>query len=207
MCSATQVATVYLVDDDSSMRDAISSLVRSTGLNVVTFASAPEFLEHIRSEASACLVLDVRMPRMGGFDLQQTLIERGIDIPIVFITGHGDIPMAVQAIRSGAIEFLPKPFRDDELLDAIDKALNVDQVVRESKAQMDKIRKKYQDLTYREKQVLPLVVKGLLNKQIAGYLGIAEVTIKVHKHNIMKKMGVRTLADLVRLYEKVKETA
>lgn len=204
MCPAIDASTVYLVDDDRSMRDAISSLVRSVGLNVETFSSAREFLDHVRSEACACLVLDVRMPRMSGLDLQHALKEKGVDIPIIFITGHGDIPMAVRAIKSGALEFLPKPFRDDELLEAIDKALNLDQEVRENRAELDKIRKKYEGLTDREKEVFPLIAQGLLNKQIAGHLGVAEVTIKVHRHNVTRKMGVRTLADLVRLYEKLK---
>lgn len=204
MCPTIDASTVYLVDDDRSMRDAISSLVRSVGLNVETFASASEFLEHARSEACACLVLDVRMPRMSGFDLQHALSKNGVDIPIIFITGHGDIPMAVRAIKSGALEFLPKPFRAEELLEAINRALNIDQEAREYKAEMDKILKKYEGLTDREKEVFPLIAQGLLNKQIAGYLGITEVTIKVHRHNITRKMGVRTLANLVRLYEKLK---
>ena len=204
MCPTIGAATVYLVDDDRSMREAISSLVRSVGLNVETFSSAREFLDHVRSEACACLVLDVRMPRMSGFDLQHALREKGVDIPIIFITGHGDIPMAVRAIKSGALEFLPKPFRDDELLEAINKALNVDQEVREHKAELDKVWKKHESLTDREKEVFSLIAKGLLNKQIAGHLGVAEVTIKVHRHNVTKKMGVRTLADLVRLYERLK---
>ncbi len=204
MCPTIGAATVYLVDDDRSMREAISSLVRSVGLNVETFSSAREFLDHVRSEACACLVLDVRMPRMSGFDLQHALREKGVDIPIIFITGHGDIPMAVRAIKSGALEFLPKPFRDDELLEAINKALNIDQEVREHKAELDKVWKKYEGLTDREKEVFPLIAKGLLNKQIAGHLGVAEVTIKVHRHNVTRKMGVRTLADLVRLYERLK---
>lgn len=204
MCPTIDASTVYLVDDDRSMRDAISSLVRSVGLNVETFASASEFLAHARSEACACLVLDVRMPRMSGFDLQHALSKNGVDIPIIFITGYGDIPMAVRAIKSGALEFLPKPFRAEELLEAINRALNIDQEAREYKAEMDKILKKYEGLTDREKEVFPLIAQGLLNKQIAGYLGITEVTIKVHRHNVTRKMGVRTLANLVRLYEKLK---
>jgi FixJ family two-component response regulator len=205
MCAALNSPTVYLVDNDRSMRDAISSLVRPVGLNVETFSTAQEFLNHIRSEICACLVLDIRMPRMSGLDLQLVLKEMGIDIPIIFITGHGDIPMAVRAIKSGALEFLPKPFRDDELLEAIDKALSLDRLARENKAELDNLRKRYEGLTHREREVLPLAARGLLNKQIAGQLGVAEVTIKVHRHNVTKKMGVRTLADLVRLYEKLKE--
>lgn len=204
MCPTVDAATVYLVDDDRSMREAISSLVRSVGLNVETFSSAREFLDHVRSEACACLVLDVRMPRMSGLDLQHVLREKGVDIPIIFITGHGDIPMAVRAIKSGALEFLPKPFRDDELLEAISRALNIDQEVREHKAELDKVWKKYEGLTDREKEVFSLIARGLLNKQIAGHLGVAEVTIKVHRHNVTRKTGVRTLADLVRLYERLK---
>ena len=197
--------TVYLVDDDRSMRDAISSLVRSVGLNVETFASAQEFLNHIRTEPCACLVLDIRMPHMSGLDLQHVLKEMGVDIPVIFITGHGDIPMAVRAIKSGALEFLTKPFRDDELLEAIDKALNLDRVARENKVELDNSRRRYETLTYREKEILPLIAQGLLNKQVAAHIGVAEVTVKVHRHNVIKKMGVRTLADLVRLYEKLKD--
>jgi len=141
---------------------------------------------------------------MSGFDLQHALSKNGVDIPIIFITGYGDIPMAVRAIKSGALEFLPKPFRAEELLEAINRALNIDQEAREYKAEMDKILKKYEGLTDREKEVFPLIAQGLLNKQIAGYLGITEVTIKVHRHNVTRKMGVRTLANLVRLYEKLK---
>lgn len=204
MCPTIDASTVYLVDDDRSMRDAISSLVRSVGLNVETFSSAQEFLDRVRSEACACLVLDVRMPRMGGFDLQHALKEKGVVIPIIFITGHGDIPMAVRAIKSGALEFLPKPFRDDELLNAINRALNLDQLARESNAELEKIKKRYDGLTFREKEIFPLIVQGLLNKQIAGHLGVTETTIKVHRHNVIRKMGIRTLADLVRLYEKLK---
>jgi FixJ family two-component response regulator len=193
-----------LVDDDRSMREAISSLVRSVGLNVETFSSAQEFLCHVRSGVCACLVLDVRMPGMGGFDLQCVLKELCDSIPIIFITGHGDIPMAVRAIKSGALEFLPKPFRDDELLDAINRALNLDQLARENNAELEKIKKRYEGLTFREKEIFPLIVQGLLNKQIAGHLGVTETTVKVHRHNVIRKMGIRTLADLVRLYEKLK---
>jgi len=205
MVSKTASPTVYLVDDDSSVRDAISSLIRSVGLNVETFSSAQEFLGHVRSEVCACLVLDIRMPRMSGLDLQHVLKEMGVDIPIIFITGHGDIPMAVRAIKSGALEFLPKPFHDDELLEAIDKALNLDQVARENKLELDNIKKRYEGLTYREREIFPLIAQGLLNKQAAAHLGVAEVTVKVHRHNVIKKMGVRTLADLVRLFEKLKD--
>lgn len=205
MISKTVSPTVYLVDDDSSVRDAISSLIRSVGLNVETFSSAQDFLGHVRSEVCACLVLDIRMPRMSGLDLQHVLKEMGVDIPIIFITGHGDIPMAVRAIKAGALEFLPKPFHDDELLEAIDKALNLDLVARENKVELDSIKKRFEALTYREREIFPLIAQGLMNKQIAAHLSVAEVTIKVHRHNIIKKMGVRTLADLVRLFEKLKD--
>lgn len=204
MRSTMNSSTVYLVDDDQSMRDAISSLVRSVGLNVETFSSAQEFLGQVRSDASACLVLDIRMPRMSGFDLQHALKEMGVDIPIIFITGHGDIPMAVKAIKSGALEFLAKPFGDEDLLEAINKALNIGHAIRESKAEIDRLKSKYDALTCREKEVLALIADGLLNKQVAGRLGVAEVTIKVHRHNIMRKLEIRTFADLVKLYEKLK---
>lgn len=204
MCATVSASLVYLVDDDQSMREAISSLVRSVGLNVETFASAHEFLRQVRSDVCACLVLDVRMPRMSGFDLQHALKEMGVEIPIIFITGHGDIPMAVRAIKSGALEFLPKPFADDQLLEAIDKALNSFKVILDGKAELNKIKSKFDGLTVREKEVCVLISEGFLNKQIAGRLGVAEVTVKVHRHNVMRKLGTRTVADLVKLYEKLK---
>lgn len=203
MITTADPPTVYLVDDDSSVREAISSLVRSVGFNVETFSSAVDFLEHVRPGVCACLVLDVRMPRMSGLDLQRKLQDLSLDIPIIFITGHGDIPMAVRAIKSGAVEFLPKPFRDDDLLDAIDKAINLDRSSRENRAEQDRLKERYARLTPREKEVFPFIVKGLLNKQIAWNLGVAEVTVKVHKHNIIKKMGMHTLADLVRASQKL----
>lgn len=203
MITTADPPTVYLVDDDSSVREAISSLVRSVGFNVETFSSAVDFLEHVRPGVCACLVLDVRMPRMSGLDLQRKMQDLSLDIPIIFITGHGDIPMAVRAIKSGAVEFLPKPFRDDDLLDAIDKAINLDRSSRENRAEQDRLKERYARLTPREKEVFPFIVKGLLNKQIAWNLGVAEVTVKVHKHNIIKKMGMHTLADLVRASQKL----
>lgn len=193
--------TVFVVDDDPSMREALSNLLRSTGLEVRTFDSAQAFLEHPRREGPGCLVLDMRMPGMTGMELQQQLATMSDDIPIVFITAHGDIPMTVRAIKAGAIEFLPKPFEEKALLDAIDQGLQIDIARRQARAERDSLESRFAPLTERERQVLRLTVRGLMNKQIAGELGIAEVTAKVHRHNIMQKLNVRSLAELVRLVE------
>lgn len=194
---------VHVVDDDLSVREALSSLLRSVGLAVRTHASAADFLAAPREPGVACLVLDVRMPGMTGTELQQTLARAGDDIPIIFITAHGDIPMAVRAMKEGAAEFLPKPFRDEDLLGAIDTALARARAARKEHGEVDEIRRKYASLTAREKEVIAYVIKGALNKQAAAELGVTEMTVKVHRHNVMRKMGAASIPDLVRMMERL----
>ncbi|MCK6372714.1 MAG: response regulator transcription factor [Zoogloea sp.] len=194
---------VHVVDDDLSVREALSSLLRSVGLAVRTHASAADFLAAPREPGVACLVLDVRMPGMTGTELQQTLARAGDDIPIIFITAHGDIPMAVRAMKEGAAEFLPKPFRDEDLLGAIDTALTRARAARKEHGEVDEIRRKYASLTAREKEVIAYVIKGALNKQAAAELGVTEMTVKVHRHNVMRKMGAASIPDLVRMMERL----
>lgn len=194
---------VFVVDDDDSVREALSSLIRSIGLRVETFASAQDFLHHPRPEGPGCLVSDVRLPGLSGLDLQRELVDAGQDIPIIFITGHGDIPMTVRAMKAGAAEFLPKPFRDQDLLDAIAQALERDGISRQARAEVSEIRRRYATLTGREQETMALVVKGMLNKQSAADLGISELTIKVHRRHIMQKMMASSLAELVRMAAKM----
>lgn len=194
---------VYVVDDDLSVREALSSLIRSVGLQVETYASAAAFLEGPRPPRVACLILDVRMPGLTGLELQARLAESGASIPIIFITGHGDIPMAVRAIKKGAVEFLAKPFRDEDLLAAIRSALAQARSTRQAESEVGEIRRRYALLTGREKEVITFMVRGALNKQAAAELGVSEMTVKVHRHNIMHKMGVTTLPDLVRMVERL----
>ncbi len=199
----TQPDLVHVVDDDLSVREALSSLLRSVGLAVRTYASAADFLAAPREPGVACLVLDVRMPGMTGTELQQALARAGDDIPIIFITAHGDIPMAVRAMKEGAAEFLPKPFRDEDLLGAIDTALARARAARKEHGEVDEIRRKYASLTAREKEVIAYVIKGALNKQAAAELGVSEMTVKVHRHNVMRKMGAASIPDLVRMMERL----
>jgi len=190
---------VFVVDDDDAVRQSLRNLLRSVGLQVEVFGSAPEFLASKIPNVPSCLVLDVRLPDMSGLDFQAELAKANILIPIVFITGHGDIPMTVRAMKGGAVEFLPKPFREQDLLDAVRIGLDRDRARRESEKAISKLRADFESLTSREQQVIALVTSGLMNKQIAGEIGVSEITVKVHRSNVMRKMGAKSLADLVRM--------
>ena len=190
---------VFVIDDDASLRESLTDLIRSVGLCVEAFASAQEFLRRQRPNTPSCLVLDVRLQGLSGLDLQKRMAEADMEIPIIFITGYGDIPMTVQAMKAGAVGFLTKPFRDQELLDAIQQALELDRRARERWARLEELHSRYRSLTPREREVIALVVTGLLNKQIAGELGTSEAAVKVHRQHVMEKMGAGSLADLVRI--------
>jgi FixJ family two-component response regulator len=192
---------VFVIDDDASMREALRGLFRSVGLRVEVFGSAAEFLQSKLPDVTSCLLLDIRLPRVSGLDFQAELMKAGIHIPIIFMTGHGDIPMSVKAMKAGAIDFLSKPFRDQDMLDAVATALENDRKRRADAKALSDVQARFAILTPREREVLALVAAGLMNKQIAAEIGIAEITVKIHRGNVMKKMGAKSLADLVRLAE------
>jgi FixJ family two-component response regulator len=196
-------AIVFVVDDDSSIREAIESLVKLAGLRVESFGSAQEFLRAERPDLPGCVVLDVELPGLSGLDLQRELATHGIKLPIIFITGYGDIPMSVRAMKAGALEFLTKPFRDQDLLDAIQQALERDRAARRHSREIAELRERFDALTSREREVMSLVVTGWLNKQIGFELGISEITVKIHRGRAMNKMGAQSLAELVRMTERL----
>jgi len=200
-------STVFVVDDDSSVRDAVQTLLKSVGLNARVFGSTEEFLQAIRAgrpETPCCLILDVRLPGRSGLEFQEELKAKGIRIPIIFVTGHGDIPMTSRAIRAGAVEFLTKPFQKQELLLSINHALDRDRITEQEEAATTKLRDRYESLTDREREVMKFVVAGLMNKEIAAKLDLSEITIKVHRGQAMRKMKANSLADLVRMAERLK---
>ena len=197
---------VHIVDDDDSLRQGLASLLRSVGLDARAYNSTQEFLQSDCLEASGCIVLDIRLPGMSGLDFQERLAGHGIRLPVILMTGHGDIPMSVRAMKAGAVDFLPKPFRDQDMIDAVTVAINRDRVQREKEGQSMAIVDRYATLSPREREVMALVTSGKLNKQVAGELGLSEVTVKIHRGAAMRKMGAHSLVDLVRMADALKET-
>ena len=195
--------TIFVIDDDPSVRQSLESLIKSVGWRVLIYGSAQEFLGSGHLDAPGCIILDVRLPGLSGLDLQQALLRAKSHLPVIFITGHGDIPMSVQAMKAGAVEFLTKPFREQDLLDALKLALDRDRTTRQQRAELAALRARYDSVTPREQQVMGLLVTGLLNKEIAATLGVSEVTIKVHRSQIMQKMQADSLANLVRMAERL----
>jgi len=197
-------AVVYVIDDDSSVRTALRSLVRSVGLEVESFASGQEFLQFNRPDAPGCLVLDVRLPGMSGLDFHEALVRNNIPLPVIFITAHGDIPMSVRAMKAGAVEFLTKPFRDQDLLDAIHQSLDQDKTRRQQEHEISELKARFSTLTSRERELMALVISGKPNKHIADAIGTSEATVKVHRANLLRKMQAESLADLVRMAGRLK---
>ncbi len=196
-----ELPIVFVVDDDQEVREGLSSLFRSVGLSPRLFGSTAEFLKHKLPESPCCLVLDIRLPGVSGLDFQTQLAKANINVPIIMMTGHGDIPMSVRAMKAGAVDFLTKPFRDQDMLDAVAQAIERDRKRRDNEKSLAELRGLFESLTTREREIMALVTAGLMNKQVAGQLGLSEITVKIHRGHIMRKMGVRSLADLVRAAE------